>query len=255
MYTKEPKEHQYGLFQDSLITPFLDKNNDLYRIAQAIDWNSLSDKLAQFYCPDNGRPTKSSRVKVGLLIIKHLYRASDVEVVKMLSRDIYAQYLCSVSIEEDRDFLDPTSLVKFREKIGLQGVKLIEQEVLNSLKRARLLKGRKLVCDTTVVPSNIAYPTDVSLLEKVLQKAIKYLEAAKKFGAETYRTYKRTAQKVFVQYQKIRQHTIKSRRRTQKRIRQFAQRNVNQLKEALATIKETAHNSCHSAATALDKLK
>lgn len=255
MYTKEPKEYQYGLFQDSLITPFLDKNDALYKIAQAIDWNSLSDKLAQFYCPDNGRPTKSSRVKVGLLILKHLYRISDEEAVNTLKCNFYAQYLCSISIEESQDFMDPTSLVKFRKKIGLEGVKLIEQEVLNSLKRAKLLKGRKLVCDTTVVPSNIAYPTDVSLLEKVRQKAVQYLEAAKEFGAKTYRTYKRTAQKVFGQYQRIRHHTIKSRRRTQKRIRQFAERNVKQLKEALAAIKETAHHTCHSVATALDKAR
>ncbi len=40
------------------------------------------------------------------------------------------------------------------------------------------------------MPSNIAYPTDVSLLEKVRQKAVQYLETAKEFGAKTYRTYK-----------------------------------------------------------------
>lgn len=255
MYTKEPKEYQYGLFQDSLITPFLDKNDKLYKIAQALDWVSLSDKLGRFYCFDNGRPTKSSRAKVGLLILKHLYQISDEEAVNTLKCNFYAHYLCGVSVEESKDFIDPTSLVKFRKKIGLEGIKIIEQEVLNTLKRAKLLKGRKLVCDTTVVPSNIAYPTDVSLLERVRQKAIKYLEAAKEFGAQTYRTYKRTAKKVFMQYQKIRHHTIKSRRRTQKRIRQFAERNVKQLKEALAAIKETACNTCDSAITALDKVK
>jgi len=163
MYTQEPKEHQYGLFQDSLITPFLDKDDCLYKIAEAIDWNSLSDKLAQFYCPDNGRPTKPARVKVGLLILKHLYKSIE-EAVNTLKCNLYAQYLCSISLEESKDFLDPTTLVKFRKKIGLEGIKLIEQ---GSLKRAKLLKGKKLICNTTVVPSNIAYPTDVSLLAHV----------------------------------------------------------------------------------------
>ncbi len=255
MYTKEPKEYQHGLFQDSLITPFLDKNDALCKIARAIDWDSLSDKLAQFYCPDNGRPTKSSRVKVGLLILKHLYRISDEEAVNTLKCNLYAQYLCSISIEESKDFLDPTSLVKFRKKIGLEGVKLIEQEAFLALKRAKLLKGRKLICDTTVVPSNIAYPTDVSLLEKVRQKAVQYLEAAKEFGAQTYRTYKRTAKKVFVQYQKIRHHIVKSRKKVQKKIRQFAQRNVKQLKEAVAVIKERVQSGCNSTATSLEKAK
>jgi len=247
MYTKEPKEYQYGLFQDSLITPFLDKNNTLYKIAQAIDWDSLSDKLAQFYCPDNGRPTKSSRVKVGLLILKHLYQISDEEAVNTLKCNFYAQYLCSISIEESKDFLDPTTLVKFRKKIGLEGVKIIEQEVFLALKRAKLLKGRKLVCDTTVVSSNIAYPTDVSLLEKVRRKAIQYLETAKQFGSNTSRTYKRVARKVFVQYQKIRHHTIKSRRRVQKKLLQFSKRNITQLKEAVQEVSSLVGSGLHKA--------
>lgn len=248
MYTKEPKERQYGLFQDSLITPFLDKNDTLYKIAQAIDWDSLSDKLAQFYCPDNGRPTKPSRVKVGLSILKHLYQISDEEAVNTLKCNLYAQYLCSISIEEARDFLDPTTLVKFRKKIGLAGVKIIEQEVFLALKRAKLFKGRKLICDTTVVPSNIAYPTDVSLLEKVRRKAIRYLEQAKQFGSRSYRSYKRVAQRVFIQYQKFRHHTTKSRRRVQKKLLQFARRNINQLKEAVQEVSSLV-------GTGLDKAK
>ena len=210
MYTKEPKEDQYGLFQDSIITPFLDKNAALFKIAQAIDWVSLSDKLARFWSSDNGRPTKPLRAKVGLLILKHLYKISDEEAVNTLKGNLYAQYLCNVSIERSKDFIDPTSLVKFRKKIGLEGVKILEQEVFQALKRLNLLKDRRLIFDTTVVPSNIAYPTDVSLLENVRQKAVKYLNTAKEFGAKTYRTYKRIAKRVFVQYQKIRHHTIKS---------------------------------------------
>jgi len=106
-----------------------------------------------------------------------------------------------------------------------------------------LLKGRKLVCDTTVVPSNISYPTDISLLEKVRVKAVKYLEKAKQFGADTCRTYKRTARKIFITYQKIRHHTIQSRRRAQKKILQFSQRNATQLKNALEKISQQADNS------------
>lgn len=240
MYTKESNEYQYSFTHDWFVVPNLDENHELIKIAKTIDWVSLSDKLAQFYSPDNGRPTKPARAKVGLLILKHLYRFSDEELVDLLKRDIYAQYLCNISLKEAKNFINSSTLSKFRKQIGIEGVKLIEQEVLNSLKRAKLLKGRRLVCDTTVVPANITYPTDVSLLEKVRKKALKYLEKAKQFGAKTYRTYKRTAQKVYVQYQKIRHHTVKSRKKTQKKILQFSRRNVFQLKEAVKEISKTA---------------
>lgn len=255
MYTKESKNHQYSFTHDWFVVPKLDENHELIKISKAIDWAALSDKLAQFYSPDNGRPTKPSRAKVGLLILKHLYHFSDDDLVDLIKRDLYAQYLCDVSFSEAVNFIHPSSLTKFRKQIGLSGIKLIEEEILNYLKRAKLLKGRKLVCDTTVVPSNIAYPTDVSLLEKVRQKAVQYLETAKEFGAKTYRTYKRTAKKAFVQYQKIRHHTIKSRRRVQKHLRQFAQRNIQQLEGAVNNIKETIKDAGSKAINSIDKAK
>ena len=247
MYTKESNEHQYSFTHDWFVVPELDENHELVKIAKAIDWVSLSDNLAKFYCPDNGRPAKPARAKVGLLILKHLYRFSDEELVDLLKRDIYAQYLCDISLKEAKDFINSSTLSKFRKQIGLEGVKLIEQEVLNSLKRAKLLKGRKLVCDTTVVPANIAYPTDISLLEKIRQKAVGYLDKSREFGAKTYRTYKRTAKKVYIQYQKIRHHTIKSRKKIQKKILQFSRRNVSQLKEAVKEISQTTGSLLDSA--------
>lgn len=203
MYTKESKEHQYSFAHDWFVVPDLDQEHEIIKITRVVDWLSLSDNLARFYCPDNGRPAKPARAKAGLLILKHLYKLSDIEAVDLLKRDIYAQYLCDVSLKEAKDFLNPSSLTRFRKQIGIEGIKLIEQEALNSLKRATMLKGRKLIADTTVVPSHIAYPTDISLLEKIRTKALGYLDTARQFGSKACRTYKRAARKVYIQFAKI----------------------------------------------------
>lgn len=240
MYTKESKEYQPSFLMDEMIAPLLDHENELFKITKAIDWVSLSQELSIFYCLDNGRPSKPSRLKVGLLILKHLYKLSDEAAVDTLKQNLYAQYLCNVSLEKGKQFLNSSSLTKFRKQIGIEGIKIIEQEVFNSLQRANLLKGRKLVTDTTVVASNIAYPTDINLLEKVRIKTIKFLKQAKELGAKTYRTYKRTAKKVFITYQKVRHHTTKSRRKVQKKLLQFSKRNIKQLKEAKNKINNIA---------------
>jgi len=253
MYTKESEEHQFSFTHDWFVVPEVDESHELIKIAKAIDWVSVSKKLSRFYCADNGRPAKPSRAKVGLLILKHLYRYSDAELVDLIKRDIYAQYLCDVSLKEAKNFINSSTLSKFRKQIGVEGVKLIEQEVLLSLQRTRLLKGRRLVCDTTVVPADISYPTDVSLLDKVRRKAVEYLEAARQFGAKTYRTYKRTARRVFITYQKIRHHTAQSRRRTQKKLLQFSRRNINQLKEAMDNIAANTHEVAGNAKEKLIK--
>jgi transposase, IS5 family len=247
MYTKESEEHQFSFTHDWFVVPEVDENHELIKIAKAIDWVSVSEKLSRFYCADNGRPAKPSRAKVGLLILKHLYRYSDVELADLIKRDIYAQYLCDVSLKEAKNFINPSTLSKFRKQIGVEGVKLIEQEVFLSLQRTKLLKGRQLVCDTTVVPSDIAYPTDVSLLDKLRRKAVQYLDTAKQFGAKAYRTYKRTAQRVFITYQKIRRHTTQSRRRVQRKLLQFSRRNISQLKEAAETIAADTHEAAGNA--------
>ena len=242
MYTKED-EHQYSFKNDWFMVPEVDKNHEIIKIADAIDWASLSKELAKFYCPDNGRPTKPSRAKVGLLMLKHLNGLSDENVVDMLKRDIYAQYLCDVSLKEAQKFINPSTLTYFRKQIGPEGVKLIEAEVLNTLKRTKVIRGRRLVTDTTVMPVNIAYPTDVTLLDKVRRQAIECLAKAKDFGAQTYRTYQRTARRVVIMYQKVREHTVHMRRRVQKKLLQFSRRNIEQLTQAIKTVKVSAQNN------------
>jgi hypothetical protein len=238
MYTKET-EHQYSFKNDWFMVPEVDKNHELIKMADAIDWASLSERLAKFYCPDNGRPTKPCRAKVGLLMLKHLNGLSDENVVDMLKRDIYAQYLCDVSLKEAQKFINSSTLTYFRKQIGAEGVKLIEAEVLNTLKKAGVIRGRRLVTDTTVMPVNIAYPTDVNLLDKVRRKTVEYLNNARDFGAKAYRTYQRTARRVVITYQKIRKHTVKSRRKVQKKLLQFSRRNVEQLQDAVKTAKRS----------------
>ena len=242
MYTKDD-EHQYSFKHDWFMVPDVDKNHEVIRIADAIDWASLSERLAKFYCSDNGRPTKPARAKVGLLMLKHLNGFSDQAVVDMLKRDLYAQYLCDVSLKEAQKFINASTLTYFRKQIGPDGVKLIEAEVLNTLKKTKMLRGRRLVTDTTVMPVNIAYPTDINLLDKIRRKAVEYLKQAKNFGAKTYRTYQRTARKVTITYQKIRKHTIKSRRRVQKKLLQFSDRNIEQLNDAVKTAKESSRSA------------
>ena len=146
MYTKD-NAHQYSFKNDWFMVPEVDKNHELIKLADTIDWNALSERLAKFYCPDNGRPTKSSRAKVGLLILKHLNGVSDEDVVDMLKRDLYAQYLCDVSLKEAIKFINPSTLTYFRKQIGSEGVKLIEITILSILKKNKVIQGRQLVGD------------------------------------------------------------------------------------------------------------
>lgn len=243
MYTSEKSEKQYSFSADWFMPPELNQEHFLVKLAHKLDWEALSGSLAKFYCPNNGRPTKPARVKIGLMIVKHLYTLSDVDAVDMLVRDVYVQYLCDISLRQARDFMNPSTLCRFRQDIGEEGTQLIEQTVLKTIGKSRTRRVRTLITDTTVVPSCVEYPTDIKLLNKTRCKAVDLLTQAKSFGTKAVRTYKRVARKVFITYQKIRKHSVKSRRKVQKKLRQFARRNVQQLREAVEAVKKATSSN------------
>lgn len=251
MYT--PEDNQLSFEKGWFIVPHVDKDHELIKLADSIDWSSLSEKLSQFYCPDNGRPTKPARLKLGLLILKHRCKLSDRDAIEILKRDIYFQYFCDISLPQVHAHpMHHSTLSLFRKQIGTEGIKILEDELFHFLKKEHKLKGRQLVVDTTIVPSPIQYPTDVHLLEKCRRKAIKFIDETKTWTKTCYRTYKRVAQKVFITYTKIRHHTKKSRRKAQKKLLQFARRNVSQLREV---IKKVATNPSTAKQKFLNKAK
>ena len=238
MYTSEEKQTSFN--SSWFEVPTLDQQHTLYKIANLINWDFLSEKLSKFYHKSLGRPTKHSRVKVGLLILKHLYKLSDRETIEELKSNLYAQYLCDINPRDAHSFIDYSTLCVFRKDIGVEGAKIIENEVFAVLKKLNLLKGKKskrLIADTTCVASPIQYPTDINLLETCRRKVVNLLDKAKPFGLKAYRTYKRVAKKTYLQYQKLRRVSKNIRRKTQKKLLQFVRRNLKQLQDAIKKIK------------------
>ena len=83
------------------------EDHRLIKITKTIDWLSLSNRLAKFYSPDNGRPTKPSQAKIGVLILKHLYRLSDVDLVDLLKQIFISNFSVAKAIkflEEAKQF-------------------------------------------------------------------------------------------------------------------------------------------------------
>ena len=82
MYIEQEKQLSFthGWFE----VPQLDQEHKLIKISHAINWESLLSRLSKFYHNSFGRPTKPARAKVGLLIVKHLYRLSDREAISEL---------------------------------------------------------------------------------------------------------------------------------------------------------------------------
>lgn len=160
-----PKFDQRDLFQ-SHFDQILNPDHALVVLADKIDWQRFDESLADCYCPDNGAPAKDVRLLVGLHYLKHAFNESDESVVARWIENPYWQYFCGFTTLQHELPLHPTSLVKWRNRVGAETLIALLQETISLAMREKLVSTRELehvTVDTTVQEKNITHPTDSKL--------------------------------------------------------------------------------------------
>ena len=172
MLGKKDKTPQLNLYKVPLVQ-FIDKTHELCQVAAQIDWDELERDLSDYYCVDNGRPSIPIRKIVGVILLKRAYNESDESVVDRWKENPYWQYFCGeVTFQHDWPF-DPTELVKFRIRMGEQGMERILKLSIDLFKEKEVQEKRVLV-DSTVQEKNITFPTDTKLQKKNRGKMLGY---------------------------------------------------------------------------------
>ena len=93
----------------------------------------------------------------------------------------------------------------------------------------------KLILDTTVFPAHITYPNDVKLLNTVREYLCKtILDVKNTFDPKgRIRTFRRTARKLYLNFQKTKQKCKKLIRKTRNKMIRYVRRNIGQLETVL----------------------
>ena len=162
----------------------LDANDPLIALADAIEWSVIIGKLEKYYDQTNGRPGKPIRLMAGLLMLKQLENLSDENVVLQWKRNPYNQYFCGMNDYHSSLPCDATELVKFRQRIGEEGINVIfgASVALHS----EAAEEERVIIDTTAHEKNVTYPTDGKLAIKIINTLHKI---AKREGIALRRTY------------------------------------------------------------------
>ena len=124
-------ERQLLIFE-ALFADVLNADHELLRAARLIGWDGLDEALSVYYSPI-GRHGKSIRLMVGIHILKRRYNCSDDRAVEMLHENAYRQSFCGFNSFQRGQILDSTTLLKFRNQIGTEGMKRIEAILLQNL--------------------------------------------------------------------------------------------------------------------------
>ena len=153
----------------------LDKNHELVKMEALLPWDELVDAIASTYSK-TGRPSKSIRLMLGLLIIKHKYGIPDEELIERFKVDISFQYFCGFDSFVDPDTIpDSSSLTYFRKRLTPEILQKIENAIAVKLMK-KLPKKRRhsVMVDSTCMPANITFPTDTKLLSRVYEKLVNF---------------------------------------------------------------------------------
>jgi len=183
MLQKTAHKNQANLFFGSLIN-MLDENDPLIALADAIDWSRIEKGLDKYYNHANGRPGKPIRLMAGLLMLKQLENLSDENVVLQWKRNPYYQYFCGMNDYHAALPCDSSELVKFRNRIGQEGVDVIFGSSVALHPEAA--EEERVIIDTTAHEKNVTYPTDGKLAIKIINRLHKI---AKREGIALRRTY------------------------------------------------------------------
>ena len=197
MKPKKPKhQDQADLFR-SRLDQILDRKHPLFILSDQIDWTVFENTFGTLYA-DRGHPALPTLLMVGLHYLKHAFDESDESVVARLLENPYWQYFCGFEFFIHRLPLDPSSLVRWRKRIGPKQMEKLLAETLEAAKREEHLAEQhmeRVNVDTTVQEKAIAYPTDARLYHKARVLLVK---AAKQRGIPLRQSYRRLGKRALI---------------------------------------------------------
>jgi IS5 family transposase len=136
-----------------------------------------------------GRPRVPLRIMIALLYLKHAFNESDEGMVERWGETPTWQFFSGQAYFEHHRPCDATTLVKFRQLLGDEGVEELLAQTVNVAVELKLIKPQELsrvIVDSTVQHKAIAHPTDSKLLETARMKLV---DVAKQAGIECKQTY------------------------------------------------------------------
>ena len=109
-----------------------------------------------------GRPGTPAKVVIRMLILKHLFDWSYDD----LEHEVRANLVYRMFTRIDAgDVPDAKTILKIARALGPEVIEQLHRQVVEVAKRAGVTHGRRFRIDTTVVETNVHYPTDSTLLQ------------------------------------------------------------------------------------------
>jgi hypothetical protein len=186
-------------------------------LSKQIPWQQVEQQYSMnFSQSDTGNPAKSARIAFGSLIIKERLGTTDRETVLQIAENPYLQYFLGFSEYKDEVPFDHSLMTHFRKRFDKDTLRDINESIVrNALEEDELPQEKtpdgndddkpsnkgKLIVDATCTPADVAYPTDLNLLNEAREKTeamIDSMHASLIGKINKPRTYRQKARKDYL---------------------------------------------------------
>ena len=191
---ENPQEELFGIPLERIVN----KTHELCRLASVMDWPYFEREFGSLYDESRGRPGLPIRFVVGITYLKYVNDLSDEESVFEFIENPYWQYFCGYKYFQHEFPCDPSSLVRWRKRVGEDGAEKLLKATVEAAKKVGLLRSsdvEKVVVDTTVQEKAITFPTDGRLYNKM---RLALVREAKRLGVSLRQSYERVGKRSLV---------------------------------------------------------
>ena len=145
----------------------------LRQLTELCDFNFIYDELEKNYRPDFGRKAYSPIMMFKYLLLKDIYKLSDVDVVERSFSDMVFKFFLNLAPENS--VIEPSSLTKFI-KLRIKDDKLLDVLIQKSVQIAlehSLIKNKILIVDATHTKAHYNHKKPQEILRSVQKLYVK----------------------------------------------------------------------------------
>ena len=176
------------------------ENHKLVQITDTLDWTEMEEQAQQIRSSKlknaAGRPPHL-RACLGAMLLMATRKLTYREAEDLIRYYAPGRYVCGLT--ETKWTPDFTTIQDFTELMGEEGIKLINQYVVQVAVKQKLANSKTLVADTTAQEAAIPYPNEMGLMASFLSSVAaagrKVGQSLKGFVEETVSGFKAAKQK------------------------------------------------------------
>lgn len=163
-----------SLYDDVIGASYVPSDHPLRKIHAVVDFSFVHDLVADLYHEDNGRPAYDPEVLLRLIFLQLQYKLSDRGVIERAQTDHAFRFF--LGLDWDDELPHPTSLTKFRGRLGEERFKAVFHGFLRQAMERKLVSNKRLLIDSFNVQADIAIPGFRPLLDRIITRALRSLD-------------------------------------------------------------------------------